>query len=55
MGTDKEFNGHLFDQLSIVERLDKAESNGKYKEESETIKKEIKRKLYQKPPLTTEE
>ncbi|MBQ9361380.1 MAG: hypothetical protein IJT96_10145 [Lachnospiraceae bacterium] len=52
---EKEINNNLFDQLSIVERLDKATAEGKYKEESETIKKEINRKLYQQPPLTSEQ
>lgn len=52
---EKEYNGYLFDQLSIVERIEKQVLTGdmeKAKEEIETLKKEINRKLYQKPPLT---
>ena len=52
--SEKEYNGNLFDQLSIVERLDKAHRRGEYEQESETIKKEITRKLYQEPPLISE-
>lgn len=54
MGIEKEYNGNLYDQLTIIERLDQAEAAGKYKEESAKIKKEINRKLYQKPPLSEE-
>ena len=43
---EKEINNALFDQLSIVERLDKAQKRGDYEEESEAIKREINRKLY---------
>lgn len=52
---EKEYNGYLFDQLSAVERIEKQVLTGdmeKVKEEIETLKKEINRKLYQKPPLT---
>ena len=52
---EKEINNVLFDQLSIVERLDKATEKGEYKQESDIIKKEIKRKLYQKPPIVDDE
>ena len=52
--TEKEYNGHLFDQLDIVEdALEIAEEENAV----ETIKylqkrkKKIERKLYQKPPL----
>lgn len=51
---EKEYNGYLFDQLSAVERIEKQALTGdmeKVKEEIETLKKEINRKLYQKPPL----
>lgn len=51
---EKEYNGFLFDQLSAVERIEKQVLTGdmeKVKEEIETLKKEINRKLYQKPPL----
>ena len=52
---EKEYNGHLFDQLTLVERIEKQVQKGDLelvKEEIATLKKEINRKLYQKPPLT---
>ncbi len=52
---EKEYNGYLFDQLSAVERIEKQVLTGdmeKVKEEIETLKREINRKLYQRPPLT---
>lgn len=51
---EKEYNGYLFDQLSAVERIEKQALTGdmeKVMEEIETLKREINRKLYQKPPL----
>lgn len=51
---EKEYNGNLFDQLSIVERLEEAYERDAFRQESERIKAEINRKLYQKPPLTEE-
>lgn len=54
---EKEYNGYLLDQLSAVERIERQALKGDIdavKEEIEIIKKEIKRKLYQKPPLTDE-
>ncbi len=51
---EKEYNGHLFDQLTLVERIEKQVQKGDLelvKEEIATLKKEINRKLYQKPPL----
>lgn len=55
---EKEINNNLFDQLTLVERVEKQVLTGDLelvKEEIETIKKEINRKLYQKPPLINEE
>lgn len=49
-----EYNGHLFDQLTLVERIKKQVQKGDLelvKEEIAALKKEINRKLYQKPPL----
>lgn len=46
---EKEYNGYLFDQLSAVERIEKQALTGdmeKVKEEIETLKREINRKLY---------
>ena len=54
---EKELNAYFFDQLTIVERIEKQVLTGdmeKVKEEVEMIKKEINRKLYQKPPLVEE-
>ena len=57
MSDEKELNISLFDQLTLAERIERqAESEDleKVKQESEILKKEINRKLYQKPPLTSE-
>lgn len=52
MPTDeKEINNNLFDQLTILERLEAANEKNCFKEEADKIRKEIERKLYQKPPL----
>lgn len=53
--TEKEYNGNLLDQLTMIERIERQLKKGgeeAAKEEIETLKKEINRKLYQKPPLT---
>ncbi len=50
--TEKEFNGNLLDQLTILERMERAQKNGRFDEEIEIIRKEINRKLYQKPPIS---
>lgn len=55
---EKEYNGYLLDQLSAVERIERQALKGDMeavKEEIEILKKEINRKLYQKPPLITEQ
>lgn len=55
--TEKEYNGYLFDQLTLLERL---EMIAKKENAIETLaqidfeKKAINRKLYQQPPLTNE-
>ncbi|HBI63092.1 MAG TPA: hypothetical protein DDY31_18120 [Lachnospiraceae bacterium] len=52
---EKEINNNLFDQLTLVERIERQALKGDIdlvKEEIETLKREINRKLYQKPPLT---
>ena len=51
---EKEYNGHLFDQLTLVERIEKQVQKGDLelvKEEIATLKTEINRKLYHKPHL----
>lgn len=52
--TEKELNAGLFDQLTLIERIERSLNNGgesAAKDEIEILKKEINRKLYQKPPL----
>ncbi len=56
--TEKEYNGYLLDQLSAVERIERQVQKGDLKavkEEIEILKKEINRKLYQKPPLNSQQ
>ena len=48
---EKELNAELFDQLTIVERLEEAHEDGSFEKVVKKIKREIERKLYQKPPL----
>ena len=55
--TEKEYNGYLLDQLSAVERIERQVQKGDLEavnEEIEILKKEINRKLYQKPPLNSQ-
>ncbi len=50
----QEYCGFLFDQLTILERIEEAlNSGGKEaaQKKIETIRKEVNRKLYQYPPL----
>lgn len=54
---EKELNATLFDQLTLIERIERhLEKGGENaaKEEIEILKKEINRKLYQQPPLKNE-
>ena len=54
---EKEINNNLFDQLSLVERIERQLKSGGQEAaeaEIEILKKEINRKLYQKPPLISE-
>lgn len=54
---EKEHNGHLFDQLSILERLERVAKEEKAEaviKEIEFERRQIERKLYQKPPLINE-
>ena len=51
---EKEFNGNLFDQLSITERFERSLNEGgeqAARREIELIRNEINRKLYQNPPI----
>jgi hypothetical protein len=55
---EKEYNGYLFDQLSILEEIEEvAEQTNDISEVLKTVaklKKRVKRKLYQEPPLTND-
>ncbi len=54
---EKELNCYLFDQLTIledIERVAKKTNAEEVLEEIEIKRKQIERKLYQKPPLTSE-
>lgn len=54
MPGEKEINITLFDQLTLVERIERELERGGVetaKKEIEIMKNEINRKLYQKPPL----
>ncbi len=52
--TEKEYNGNLFDQLSLLEEIELAvqeENSEKVLKLINMKRKQIERKLYQKPPL----
>lgn len=54
---EKEYNGILFDQLTILEDVEEVAKKENAKETLILIqkkRKQIERKLYQKPPLTSE-
>ena len=54
---ENELNCHLFDQLSILEDLEEIAEKEKAEETLKAIakkRKQIERKLYQKPPLANE-
>jgi hypothetical protein len=53
--SEKEYNGYLFDQLTLLERLEiiaKRENAVETLAQIELERKAIERKLYQNPPLT---
>lgn len=43
---EKEYNGHLFDQLTILERIEAVTDDEKALKQIELIRREINRKLY---------
>lgn len=54
--TEKEYNGNLFDQISLlddIERVAKKTNDIEVLQEIEYKRNQINRKLYQKPPLTS--
>lgn len=55
--TEKEYNGYLFDQLTLLERIEEVAIETKDEKVLKLIdklKNEINRKLYQQPPLKSE-
>jgi len=56
--TEKEYNGILFDQLTILDDIEEIANKENAKETLKLIqkkRKQIERKFYQKPPLTSEQ
>ena len=53
---EKEYNGYLLDQLELIERLEMVSKNGidAVIQQLEIEKKFVERKIYQKPPLTSD-
>lgn len=51
---EKEYNGNLFDQLSILERIEAVTDDAKALKQIEIERRQIERKLYQQLPLTKE-
>lgn len=54
---EKEYNGCLLDQLELIERLELAVEENSIevvKKQLALEKKFVERKLYQKPPITSE-
>lgn len=50
--TEKEYNGILLDQISILERIEAVTDDEKALKQIAIERRQIERKLYQKPPLT---
>lgn len=52
---EKEYNGYLFDQLTLIEDIERAADTGDMdvvKAELSRKKRQVERKLYQEPPLS---
>lgn len=47
---EKEYNGNLFDQLSILERIEAVTDDEKALNQIAIERRQIERKLYQQPP-----
>lgn len=47
---EKEYNGYLFDQLSILERIEAVTDDEKVLKQIAIERRQIERKLYQQPP-----
>ena len=55
---EKEYNGNLFDQLTLLERIERQVKKGDLQaveDEIAFLRKEVERKLYQQPQLTNRE
>lgn len=52
---EKEINCYLFDQLSILERIEAVTNDEAVLKQIAIERRQIERKLYQSPPLTKEE
>lgn len=55
---EKEYNGYLFDQLSLLEEIEEVATATNATEVLKTVeklKKRVERKLYQNPPLTKQD
>ncbi len=48
---EKEYNGFLFDQLSILERIEAVTTDENALKQIAMERRQIERKLYQQPPL----
>lgn len=51
---EKEYNGYLFDQLSILERIEAVTDDEKALKQIAIERRQIERKLYQQPLLKSE-
>ena len=51
---EKEINNYLFDQLSILERIEAVTNDEAVLKQIAIERRQIERKLYQKPPLVSE-
>ena len=55
---EKEYKGNLFDQLTLLERIERQVKKGDLQaveDEIAFLRKEVERKLYQQSPLTNRE
>lgn len=52
--SEKEINNNLFDQLSILERIEAVTKDEAALKQIELERRQIERKLYQNPPLVKE-
>ena len=53
LNNEKEYNGYLFDKLSILELIEMVTDDEKALKQIALGRKQIERKLYQNPPLNS--